>query len=232
MTTISIMSGIALRGAFEAALLPRFTCESGIATEVQWGPTTALMERIAGGERCDVAVLTDAAIAELTANGRVDGESQATLASAVLGIAVREGAAHPDISTEQGFVAALTGARSVAFSRAGASGIYFGKLIDRLGIGERIRERATIIPGGFTAEKLVDGEADIAVQQISELVMVPGVEIVGRFPNAFQSVTTFRAAVFKTTKDRAAAERLVRALVTADAKAAYAAAGLVCTEPL
>lgn len=227
MTTVSIMSGIALRGAFEASVVPNFTRAFGFATQIRWGPTTALVDEIAGGERCDVAVLTDFAIRQLTEENIVHAEHQVTVASAVLGIAVRQGSAHPDISTEQAFVDALLGARSVAFSRGGASGIYFNKLIDRLGIGDRIRERATIIPGGFTAETLVDGEADIAIQQISELIVVPGVEVVGQFPEELQSVTTFRAAVFKAAKNRPAAEQLIAALVTKQAHAAYKAAGLV-----
>lgn len=230
MTSVSIMSGIALRGAFEATVLPGFTRAYGVTTQVRWGPTTALMEEIAGGGRCDVAVLTDAAIMQLTEEGIVHEENQVTVASAVLGIAVRQGAAHPDISTGQAFVEALLGARSVAFSRGGASGIYFNKLIDRLGIGDRIRERATIIPGGFTAEKLVDGEADIAVQQISELIVVPGVEVAGQFPDEFQSVTTFRAAVFRDAKYPEEAVQLVRALVSEDAMNAYRAAGLILEE--
>lgn len=230
MTSVSIMSGIALRGAFEAAVLPGFTRAYGVTTQVRWGPTTAIMEEIADGGRCDVAVLTDAAIRQLTEEDIVHEENQVTVASAVLGIAVRQGAVHPDIATGQAFVDALLGARSVAFSRGGASGIYFNRLIDRLGIGNRIRERATIIPGGFTAEKLVDGEADIAVQQISELIVVPGVEVVGQFPDEFQSVTTFRAAVFKAAKDRLAADRLIKAIVNEEARTAYKAAGLIIEE--
>lgn len=231
MTTVSIMSGIALRGAFDAAVLPEATRRYGFGTQVRWGPTTVLMDDIAKGERADIAVLTDVAIRELTQNGSVEPGDQVTVAQAILGIAVRQGEPAPDISTAQAFIDALLNARSVAFSRGGASGIYFGGLIDRLGIGERIRERATIIAAGFTAEKLVDGAADIAVQQISELITVPGVEIVGQFPDEFQSVTTFRAAIFKDSKQPQAAAQLIRALVTDEAREAYRKAGLILEQP-
>ncbi|MGB3386763.1 MAG: substrate-binding domain-containing protein [Pseudaminobacter sp.] len=230
MTTISIMSGIALRGAFETAVLPAFTQVSGFETQVCWGPTTALMDDIVSGERADVAVLTDVAIRQLTQDEILDADNQVTVAQAVLGLAARQGDARPDISTKEAFIDALLSARSIAFSRGGASGIYFNKLIDSLGIGERIRARATIIPGGFTAEKLVDGEADIAVQQISELIVVPGVEVVGRFPDEFQSATTFRAGVFKHARHPSGVAQLIQALVTEEARSAYRAAGLIPDE--
>jgi molybdate transport system substrate-binding protein len=227
MTTISIMSGLALRGAFESAVLPSFTRISGFSTEVRWGPTTALMADIARGEVADVAVLTDAAIHRLAKEGVLEADGQVTVAQAVLGIAVRQGVALPDISTKESFVETLLGARSVAFSRGGASGIYFSELIDRLAIGDRIRERATIIPAGFTAEMLVNGKADIAVQQISELVVVPGVKIVGEFPGELQSATTFRAGIFKGAAHASGAVQFIQGLVTPEARSAYRAAGLV-----
>ena len=227
MTKISIMSGLALRGAFEKSVLPAFTRASGFEVEVRWGPTTVLVDDIARGEVADVAVLTDAAIDQLAKNDVLEAEGQATVARAVLGIAVRKGDALPDISTKEAFVNTLLNARSVAFSRGGASGIYFGDMIDRLGIGDRIRQRATVIPAGFTAEMLVAGKADIAVQQISELVVIPGVEIVGEFPGELQSATTFRAAVFNGAAQAQGAARLIRSLVTPEARDAYRAAGLV-----
>lgn len=227
MDTVLIMSGIALRGAFEATVLPGFERASGLRTHVRWDPTTLLMKDIAAGERADVVVLTEEAIGQLAAQGVVERDSSVLVARAVLGLAVRKGEAKPDISTTPAFKRALLGARSVAYSQAGASGIYFDRLIERLEIAEGVRSRATIIPAGLTAERLVTGEADLAVQQISELVVVPGVEVVGPFPPECQSATTFRAAIFRDGRNRDGAKRLVAALATGDAKAAYRAAGLV-----
>ena len=104
------------------------------------------------------------------------------LARSYVGIAVKAGAAHPDIATEAALRAALLAARSVAYSRLGASGILFAQLIERLGIAPDINARAVIIPQGFTAERLVTGEADLAVQQISELKQIAGIEVVGVDP--------------------------------------------------
>src|SRR6185437_11142847 len=107
--------------------------------------------------------------------------------------AVKAGAAHPDIATEAALGAALLGARSVAYSRLGASGIYFAQLIEQLGIASEVNARATIIPAGFTAEKLLTGEADLAVQQISELMQVGGIEVVGPIPHDLQTPAVFSA---------------------------------------
>ena len=143
-----------------------------------------------------------------------------------IGVAVARGAPHPDISTLDAFKRAMTGARSVAYSRGGQSGVWFAPMIERIGIADAVNARATIIPSGFTAEKLVTGEADIAIQQLSELQVVEGIEIVGPLPDAVQKVTTFAAAVMTGSAERDVAERFVRTLTTPAAVAAYRATAL------
>ena len=106
---------------------------------------------------------------------------------------MKAGAAHPDIATEAALRETLLGARSVAYSRIGASGIFFAQLIERMGIAAEINARATIVPSGFTAERLVNGEADLAIQQLSELKQVAGVEVVGPIPLHLQSPAVFSA---------------------------------------
>ena len=225
MDTITIMSGLATRGAFDL-LLPDFERASGIKTEVQWNPTTVIMKAIAAGERADVVVLTDKAIGELAAQGAVAGESRVDLADAILGLGVPRGAPKPDISTTDAFRQALLAARSVAYSRAGASGIYFETVIERLGIADKVRARATVIPAGFTAERLVSGEADLAVQQISELLTVDGVDIVGPFPPELQVATRFTAAIFRDCRNPEGAAALLKLLSSVASKRVYDATGL------
>ena len=116
------------------------------------------------------------------------------LARSFVGIAVKAGAAHPDIATEAALRATLLGARAVAYSRIGASGIFFAQLIERMGIASEINARARIIPSGLTAELLVSGEADLAVQQLSELKQVAGTEVVGPIPRALQTPRCFPPA--------------------------------------
>ena len=117
----------------------------------------------------------------------------------------------------------MTGARSVCYSRGGQSGVHFAPMLQRIGIADAVNAKATIIPAGFTAEKLVTGEADIAIQQLSELSVVPGIEIVGPLPDAVQKVTTFAAAVMTGSAHHDVARRFVESLVTDTAFAAYEA---------
>ena len=144
-------------------------------------------------------ILTREGLDEVAREGRVAAESCVDLARSWVGIAVKAGAAHPDIATEAALRAALLGARSVAYSRLGASGILFAQLIERLGIASDINAKAVIIPQGFTAERLVTGEADLAVQQISELKQVAGIEVVGPIPYELQTPAVFSAGRMAAT---------------------------------
>jgi len=125
---------------------------------VDWVPTTLIMTRVAAGEQADVLVVIKASMDELVAQGKADPTTRVEVAHSRLGLAVAAGAPHPVIGSIEAFKAALSQARSVACSRAGASGIHLETVIDRLGITDAVRSRATVIPAGFTAEKLVTGE--------------------------------------------------------------------------
>ena len=148
-----------------------------------------------GGEGTDVVILTKEALDDLAARGTVAAASCADLARSFVGIAVKAGADHSDIATEAALRATLLGARSVAYSRLGASGIFFAQLIEQMGIAADINACAKIIPQGFTAELLVSDEADLAVQQISELKLVGGVEVVGPIPHELQNPAVFSGDV-------------------------------------
>ena len=186
----------------------------------------ALLERLRAGEAADVVILTREGLDEVAREGRVAAESCVDLARSWVGIAVKAGAAHPDISTEAALRTALLGARSVAYSRLGASGILFAKLIERLGIASEINAKAQIIQQGFTAEKLVTGEADLAVQQISELKQVGGIEVVGPIPRALQTPAVFSAGRMAATKTPAEADRLLRFLASPEVAPALRESGL------
>ncbi len=226
MSTFRIMSGIALRGAFEATVLPAFEKATSIKAEVEWNPTALLVKAVNEGARADILVVTDEAIDRLAEQGVLDPASRVKVATGLLGVAVRKGAAQPKIETVEDFKAALLGARSVAYSQNGASGIYFAKLIEQLGVADTVRPRGTIIAAGFTAERLVTGEADLAVQQISELMVVAGVDIVGAFPGAIQSMTPFSAAVFTGAKNAESAAVFLSELNQPEARRAYEKSGL------
>ena len=127
---------------------------------------------------------------------------------------MRKGAPHPDIANEAALRKALLAARSVAYSRLGASGVYFAQLILRMGIAAEINAKATIVEQGFTAERLVTGEADLAVQQISELKQVEGIEVIGPVPHDLQTPAVFSAGRMVRAKQADAADRLLRYLAS------------------
>lgn len=223
---LTVLSTLAVKTALTRNLLPAFAQQTGITPEIRWNPTAVLMRDIATGARDDVVILIDAPMADLVAQGIVLPDRVHPIATAGIGIAVAPGAAIPDISTVENLKAALLSARSVALSQAGASGIYFAKLLERLGIAETVNAKATFIPEGFTAEKIMDGAADMAVQQISELMTVDGVQIVGPLPDVVQLPTDFSVGIFQGAKNQSAADEFVAYLTSPIAHVAYGQGGL------
>jgi molybdate transport system substrate-binding protein len=226
MARIEVMCAIAFRTCMENTALPAFSRRTGHDVSVQWNPTKLLVETINGGARADLAILTDEATEELANADILDRKTVTRLADAVLGIAVKRGAVKPDVSTAAAFRQALVNAPSIAFSRSGASGLYFAGLIDTLGIGEAIRRKAVIVPSGFTAERLLSDEAELAVQQISELMAVDGAEIAGPFPPEYQQTTHFSVAQF-IDRDTPAVRLLLSELNSEASKDAFSSAGLI-----
>jgi molybdate transport system substrate-binding protein len=222
---IRVLSTLALKGAVHS-LARRFEAAGGARINADFAPTLALLERLRAGEAADVVILTREGLDEVAREGRVAAEGCVDLARSWVGVAVKAGAAHPDISTEAALREALLSARSVAYSRLGASGILFAKLIERLGIASEINAKAQIIQQGFTAEKLVTGEADLAVQQISELKQVGGIEVVGPIPRALQTPAVFSAGRMAATKTPAEADRLLRFLASPEVGPALRESGL------
>jgi molybdate transport system substrate-binding protein len=220
-----IMSALILRAMVDETILPEFDVGEQRA-EMIWAPTMGLMQRVRDGERADAILAIDWAIDELVASGLVDPATRRPLVQAAFGIAVMAGAPKPDISSTERLRQTLLDAPTLVYSRTGASGIYFEKLIDQLGIGERIREKAIVIHAGLTAEKVVSGEATLAVQQISELLAVPGAELVGPFPRDVQETTDFSTALFTDAKDVAGARRFIDLLYTSRAQQTYRTIGL------
>jgi molybdate transport system substrate-binding protein len=189
------MSTLALAGLLREAA-PAIEATLGAALEVVLAPTRTLEGRIRAGERADAAVLTAEAIAALSAEGVLDGMTARALAHSRVGLAVKAGARHPDISSVEALRRLLLAVPSLCYSRAGASGIFFAGLIESLGIAAEVNAKAIVIPQGFTAERLVTGEAAIAFQQVSELMEVPGIEVVGALPDGAQTVAVFSGATF------------------------------------
>jgi molybdate transport system substrate-binding protein len=210
---VRVLSTLALKGAVHA-LAGGYQAASGARIDADFAPTLALLDRLRGGEGADVVILTREGLAELAREGRVAADSCVDLARSYVGLAVKAGAAHPDIARPPELRAALLGARAVAYSRIGASGILFAQLIEQLGMAAEINARAVIIPSGFTAERLVSGEADLAVQQISELKQVGGIEVVGPIPHELQTPAVFSAGRMAASDKADQADRLLHYLAS------------------
>lgn len=225
MEVIRVLSTLAVKGAF-AELAERFQAASGVRVEADFAPTLALLDRLRRGEPTDAVILTREGLSEMLGEHRVAAASYVDIAKSWVGLAVKAGRAHPDISSEAALRTALVRARAVAYSRIGASGILFADLIARLGIAHIVNEHAVIIPSGLTAERLVADEADLAVQQISELKQVAGVEIVGPIPHHLQAPAIFSAGCMMATDKVVPAEQFLKFLQSQEAAAILREAGL------
>jgi molybdate transport system substrate-binding protein len=223
---VRVLSTLALRGAVRN-LAEGYQAAGGAHIDADFAPTLALLDRVRGCEGADVVILTREGLDELAADGTVAAESCVDLARSYVGIAVKAGAAHLDIATEAALRATLTDARSVAYSRIGASGIFFAQLIERMGIAAEVNARACIVPSGFTAERLVTDEADLAVQQISELMQVGDIEVVGPIPLQLQTPAVFSAGRLTASRWAAQADALVKYLASPAVAPALRESGLV-----
>jgi len=196
--------------------IPQFDLARGHPTSVDFGSTNHLLSRVLGGEAADLVIATGTAIDELVTRGKVIAGSRVDLASAGIGVCVRAGARRPDVGSVEAFRRALLDAKSVAYTLTGQSGVYFAGVIERLGIAAEIKAKATVIAGGLIGEVVARGEAELGVQQISEILAVPGVELAGALPPELQLMTLFSAGVCTGTQQAEAAQAWIRFLATPD----------------
>jgi molybdate transport system substrate-binding protein len=219
-------------GAFKQvvlALVPAYERRTGNKVIVDNGTAGQLKKRIADGEAFDIAVITPSVIDELIASGKVAAGSKINLASVGVGVVVKEGAPKPDIATVEKFKEALLKAKSVAYidpKSGGSSGIYIDKLLEKMGIADQIRPKAKLKMGGHVADLIVSGEAELGIHQISEIVPVKGVALVGPLPKEIQNTTTYVAGMSASTKQQAAAKELIEYLSGADAAAVLKSKGM------
>jgi molybdate transport system substrate-binding protein len=205
-------------GAFKQVLLmlvPDFEKQTGHKVIVQNDTVGALAKRIEGGEVFDLAVLTPAAVNDLSSKGKFVAGSRTNLGRVGVGVVVREGAPKPDISSVDAFKKALLAAKSVAYidpAAGGSSGIYVAGLLDRLGVAAEVKPKAKLIPGGAVAEHIARGEAELGIHQISEILPVKGVTLVGPLPADIQNYTIYAAGLGAHGKESEAAKALLKTL--------------------
>jgi molybdate transport system substrate-binding protein len=222
---VRVLSTLAVRSAVLDSIEP-YHRATGCRIDADFAPTLALVARLRAGEQPDLVILTREGLQEFAGEGKVIAASCVDLARSYVGVAVKAGAPRPEIADEAALRHALLGARAVAYSRIGASGLLFAALIEQMGIAAEINGRAVIVPSGLTAERLLSGEADLAVQQISELKQVEGVEIVGPIPHALQTPAVFSAGLIADSPRHEQAEHVLRHLASPEFAGALRAAGL------
>ena len=192
-------------------LLPEFERARSTKIAVTWGSTNALLKDIKAGLGGDVAVLTAEAVDELIDQGKAVAGSRVDLARSRIGVAVRKGAKQPDIASPEALKRALIAASSVAHSKTGLSGLYFPTVLARLGIADAMQSKIVIPdPGTPVGDLVAKGDAEIGIQQISELLPVAGIEIVGPLPEPLQKIRMFSGGVLRAAKEPSLAEALLK----------------------
>lgn len=193
------------------ALQPEFE-KQGHKLTIDNDTAGALQKRIEGGETFDIAVVTPGAVDHLAAKGKIAGDTKTVVARVAIGVMVRPGTPLPNIATVDAFKQALLDARSIAYidpASGGSSGIYLDKLFEKMGIAHVVRAKAKLKRGGYVADLLVSGDAELGIHQISEIVPVKEVVLVGPLPPEIQNYTLYAGAVSSATKEPAAAKAFI-----------------------
>jgi molybdate transport system substrate-binding protein len=213
-------------------LMPQFEQASGHKTSFTYGPSARIAKQVADGDANDVTIVTDAGIDDLIKKGRIVPGSRADLARSAMALAVQKGAPRPDISTVEKFKQAMLAAKSLGMSNpvgGGASGAILAGIFDKLGIAEQMKPKLTYGPGGpagLIGNFLVRKEVEIGIQQMPELMAVPGIDIVGTLPFGNDTVSVFSAGVSTGATDAGAARALIQFLTTPAAKAVIKSKGM------
>jgi molybdate transport system substrate-binding protein len=225
MADIKVLSTHAVQEVLRE-FAPEFERTNGVRLAVEYDPANALKRRIEDGAVFDVAIVTRPVIDDLIGAGKVVGALCADIGRSGLGISVRKGAPKPDIATVEAFKRTLLDVKSIARSREGTSGVYFETLLTHLGIAGQMRGKIILGGSGRVARLVALGEAEMAIQQIPELLPVGGTEFAGPLPQELQLYTLFSAGVAEGAKNRVVAERFIDRLKASGSSALLRSKGL------
>jgi molybdate transport system substrate-binding protein len=222
---IRVLKTLATEKAY-LELLPRFEQASGHRVMTRYGGTVDVRNWLSGGEPFDLAIAASTVIDAFAASGTIVPGSRVDVATSGVGVAVRQGAAKPNISTPDAFKNALLAAKSIGYS-TGPSGEHFLHLLERTGLTNRVRPKLKQIPaGGFVGTLVANGDAEIGVQQVSELATFPGVDYIGPLPGDLQMTTIFAGGISTAAQQPDAARELVNFLAAPEAAATFRKFGL------
>lgn len=227
---VHVMISGGLTAAFKK-LAPEFERTTGNKVDVAYGPSmgttvNAIPMRLERGEPADVLIMVGYALGDLVTKGKVAADSRVDLVKSPIGVAVKSGTAHPDISTADAVKRALLAAKSIAYSDS-ASGVYVStEMFDKLGIKDQMKDKARKIPATPVGEIVAHGEAELGFQQISELKPVAGIDIVGPLPDELQKITIFSAGIATSAKEPEAGKALIKFLASPAARQTIVDSGL------
>jgi molybdate transport system substrate-binding protein len=193
-----------------------FMRESGHEVAITFGPVGTLQKKLAAGESADVLVLGRPAMEKMEREGCFVAGTRTDVARVSIGVAVREGAPVPDISTAEAFAKVLRAARAIAFTDAsvgGTAAVYLPQMFQRMGIAEEVNRKA--MPqqsGAAVAERVASGEAELGITLIPELIPIKGARVIGKLPAALADDTIYTAAVAASSQAPPVASAFVAAL--------------------
>ena len=226
---IKVFSTIGVQAALEE-LAPKFEKASGHKLTITWGTAAILVKKVQAGETADLLVLTNQGLDALLKEGKVAPGSDASFASSGMAVVVKQGAPKPDISTPEAYKQTLLKAKAIAYSdpaSGGASGVFFAKSLERMGIADQMKAKTHFPPpSGNSANLVVSGEAELAIQQEPEVMAVKGVDVIGPPPGDLNNITTYSAGVSPDSKEPNAAKALIKFLKAPEAAAVFKVRGL------
>jgi molybdate transport system substrate-binding protein len=225
---IKVLASVALTSALDE-IAPQFERATGNKLTLGYSLIADIKKRILAGETADVIILSRPAMEDLQKQDKIASGSIADIVGTPIAVAVKAGAPKPDISSVDALKRALLAAKSIVYAdpaKGGASGVYFARVVDQLGLTEQLKSKTILVPGAQAAEVLAKGEAEIGVAQASEIVPDPGAQLVGPLPGEFNSVTKFTAGIGAGSKSSDAAKALIQFLKGPAASAVFKSKGL------
>jgi molybdate transport system substrate-binding protein len=206
---IKVITSVGVKAILEE-LVPAFERTSGHKLNITYGVAVPLKRQIDSGETFDVVILVPGMIDDLVKQGKVAAGSNANVAKSGIGVAIKQGAPKPDISSADAFKKTLLAARSIAYVKEGQSGAAMARIIERLGIAAEMAPKTSLEPRPEGAvESVVEGRADLGFNLISEILPVAGAELAGPLPAELQSYVVFTSGIGATSKDQATAKAFI-----------------------
>jgi molybdate transport system substrate-binding protein len=227
---VRVMISGGLTAAYKE-LVPEFERLTGNKVLTAYGPSmgttvNAIPVRLERGEAADVLIMVGYALGDLVKQGKVVADSRVDLVKSPIGIAVKSGAPKPDISSVDAVKRALLATKSIAYSDS-ASGVYVStEMFEKLGIADAMKDKARKIPATPVGEIVARGDAEIGFQQISEMLPVSGIDIVGQLPPELQKITVFSAGIASVSREPDAGRALIKFLASPAASAAIIKSGM------